>query len=141
MHVLKSLFDLITLWYGYSKESYQWEDSFEYPHHRVCLDDKRDFVGKRAVYASLSGPLSIVLFFSNAQIFPKVVGNTKWVTRSHKWFMDCYFYPFPHTTNLQQTTLKTEWQKPEKNLLKWNIVAILEIAHHLQFSPLVTMFS
>ena len=25
------------------------------------------------------------------------------------------FNPFPHLTNLQQTTLKTYWQKPEKS--------------------------
>ena len=49
--------------------------------------------------------------------------------------------PFPHTTNLQQTTLKTYLQKPEKQPKKIsqllnkveNIVAKGEIAHQQQF--------
>ena len=55
LHVLKSLLDNITLWCGYSKESSHWDDSFEYTHHRVWLDNKRDIVEKRAVYSFLSG--------------------------------------------------------------------------------------
>ena len=46
MHVLKSLFDSLTLYCGYSKESSQWDDSFEYPQHRVCFNNKREIVGK-----------------------------------------------------------------------------------------------
>ena len=55
-------------------------------------------------------------------------------------YMLWYINPFPHTTNLQQTTLKTLCQKPEKSLYikvylltKYeNIVAKVEIAHFEQ---------
>ena len=46
LHVLKSLFDPVTLCCGYSK-------------HRTYLDYNRDIVGKTAVYPSLSGPLNL----------------------------------------------------------------------------------
>ena len=59
MLVLKSVFYPLTLCCGYSKESSRWDDSFEYPQHRVSLDNKRDIVGQRAVNPSLSGPLLI----------------------------------------------------------------------------------
>ena len=57
MLVLKSLFYSLTLCCRYSKESSQWDDSFEYLQHRVLLDNKRDIVRKRVVNPSLSGPL------------------------------------------------------------------------------------
>ena len=57
LHVLKSLFDPLTLCCGHSKESSQWEGSFEYPQHRVHLNNKREIAGNRAEYPSLSGPL------------------------------------------------------------------------------------
>ena len=33
------------------------DDSFEYPQHGVCFNNKREIVGQRAEYPSLSGPL------------------------------------------------------------------------------------
>ena len=58
LHVLTFSFDPLTLWCGYPKESSQWDDSFEYLHHRVCFNNKREIEGKRAEYPSLSGPLN-----------------------------------------------------------------------------------
>ena len=43
LHVLKALLDPITLWCVS-----RWDDSFEYPHHRVWLDDKRDIMGEKS---------------------------------------------------------------------------------------------
>ena len=55
--VLKFLIYPLILCCGYSKESSQWDDSFEYPQHKVWLDNKKDIVVKRAVDPSLSGLL------------------------------------------------------------------------------------
>ena len=57
------------------------------------------------------------------------------------------FNPLPHTTHLQQATLKTSWQKYGKSLkisLLNRIETIVtngDIAHDENFFPLVTVFS
>ena len=56
-HVLKSLIDSVNNpMFWYSKELTDWDDSFEYPHHRVQLEN-REIVWERVINLSLSEAL------------------------------------------------------------------------------------
>ena len=46
-YVLISLFDIQTLCCGYSKESSQLDDCFEYAQYRILLSEKRNIVGEK----------------------------------------------------------------------------------------------